>query len=76
MAIFNSYVKLPEGTPTTKKTGSAAEKRHLPMRKQKSRNARSGYTYDDLICLPGHINFGVHDARRWGGSRGDHGWSL
>ena len=23
---------------------------------------RSGYTYDDLICLPGHINFGVHDA--------------
>ena len=21
----------------------------------------SGYTYDDLICLPGHINFGVHD---------------
>ncbi|CAJ1385998.1 unnamed protein product [Effrenium voratum] len=22
----------------------------------------SGYTYDDLICLPGHINFGVHDV--------------
>ena len=21
---------------------------------------RSGYTYDDLICLPGHIDFGVH----------------
>ncbi|CAE6944404.1 impdh, partial [Symbiodinium sp. CCMP2456] len=21
-----------------------------------------GYTYDDLICLPGHINFGVHDV--------------
>jgi|Transcript_91676 IMP dehydrogenase len=25
-------------------------------------NAKSGYTYDDLICLPGHINFGVHDV--------------
>lgn len=23
---------------------------------------RSGFTYDDLICLPGHINFGVHDV--------------
>jgi len=23
---------------------------------------RSGYTYDDLICLPGHIAFGVHDV--------------
>jgi len=23
---------------------------------------RLGYTYDDLICLPGHINFGVHDV--------------
>ena len=23
---------------------------------------KSGYTYDDLICLPGHINFGVHDV--------------
>jgi IMP dehydrogenase len=23
---------------------------------------RSGYTYDDLICLPGSINFGVHDV--------------
>lgn len=22
---------------------------------------RSGLTYDDLICLPGHINFNVHD---------------
>jgi len=22
----------------------------------------SGYTYDDLICLPGHIDFGVHDV--------------
>lgn len=22
-----------------------------------------GYTYDDLICLPGHIDFGVHDVR-------------
>jgi len=21
-----------------------------------------GFTYDDLICLPGHINFGVHDV--------------
>lgn len=21
-----------------------------------------GYTYDDLICLPGHISFGVHDV--------------
>jgi len=24
---------------------------------------RSGYTYDDLICLPGSINFGVHDVK-------------
>jgi len=24
---------------------------------------RSGYTYDDLIVLPGHISFGVHDVR-------------
>jgi IMP dehydrogenase len=23
----------------------------------------SGYTYDDLICLPGHIDFGVHDVQ-------------
>jgi IMP dehydrogenase len=23
---------------------------------------RVGYTYDDLICMPGHINFGVHDV--------------
>jgi len=23
----------------------------------------SGYTYDDLIVLPGHISFGVHDVR-------------
>jgi len=23
---------------------------------------KSGYTYDDLICLPGHINFNVHDV--------------
>jgi IMP dehydrogenase len=23
---------------------------------------KSGYTYDDLICLPGHINFGVQDV--------------
>jgi len=23
---------------------------------------QSGFTYDDLICLPGHINFGVHDV--------------
>jgi len=22
----------------------------------------TGYTYDDLICLPGHINFGVSDV--------------
>jgi len=22
----------------------------------------SGFTYDDLICLPGHISFGVHDV--------------
>jgi len=22
----------------------------------------SGFTYDDLICMPGHINFGVHDV--------------
>ncbi|CAE7690497.1 impdh [Symbiodinium necroappetens] len=27
-----------------------------------SKTAMSGYTYDDLICLPGHINFGVHDV--------------
>lgn len=25
-------------------------------------NGRSGYTYDDLICLPGHISFGVHEV--------------
>jgi IMP dehydrogenase len=23
---------------------------------------QSGYTYSDLICMPGHINFGVHDV--------------
>eukprot|EP00419_Tripos_fusus_P006381 CAMPEP_0172685164 /NCGR_PEP_ID=MMETSP1074-20121228/20046_1 /TAXON_ID=2916 /ORGANISM="Ceratium fusus, Strain PA161109" /LENGTH=549 /DNA_ID=CAMNT_0013504263 /DNA_START=24 /DNA_END=1673 /DNA_ORIENTATION=- len=23
---------------------------------------RTGYTYDDLIVMPGHINFGVHDV--------------
>jgi len=23
---------------------------------------QSGFTYDDLICLPGHIAFGVHDV--------------
>lgn len=23
---------------------------------------KSGYTYDDLICLPGHIDFGVHEV--------------
>ena len=22
----------------------------------------TGYTYDDLICMPGHINFGVHEV--------------
>jgi IMP dehydrogenase len=22
----------------------------------------TGYTYDDLICLPGHIGFGIHDV--------------
>merc|ERR1719251_712402 len=22
----------------------------------------TGYTYDDLICMPGQINFGVHDV--------------
>lgn len=27
-----------------------------------STTTKSGYTYDDLICLPGHINFGVHDV--------------
>ncbi|CAK9014840.1 unnamed protein product [Durusdinium trenchii] len=27
-----------------------------------SSTTMSGYTYDDLICLPGHINFGVHDV--------------
>lgn len=27
-----------------------------------SSTSMSGYTYDDLICLPGHINFGVHDV--------------
>jgi IMP dehydrogenase len=26
------------------------------------KNGKSGYTYDDLICLPGHIDFGVHDV--------------
>jgi len=25
-------------------------------------NNMSGFTYDDLICLPGHISFGVHDV--------------
>merc|ERR1719188_959190 len=24
---------------------------------------RTGYTYDDLICLPGRIDFGVHDVQ-------------
>jgi len=24
---------------------------------------KSGFTYDDLICLPGHIDFGVHDVK-------------
>jgi hypothetical protein len=65
----------PLGVPPPQKNQDQPPVRHLPMRKQK-RNARSGYTYDDLICLPGHINFGVHDARRWGGSRGDHGWVV
>eukprot|EP00440_Ansanella_granifera_P018816 gb/GFBE01020441.1/.p1 GENE.gb/GFBE01020441.1/~~gb/GFBE01020441.1/.p1 ORF type:complete len:541 (+),score=143.02 gb/GFBE01020441.1/:1-1623(+) len=27
-----------------------------------STTSMSGYTYDDLICLPGHISFGVHDV--------------
>jgi IMP dehydrogenase len=27
-----------------------------------SSGSKSGYTYDDLICLPGHISFGVHDV--------------
>jgi len=27
-----------------------------------SRRTHTGYTYDDLICLPGHIDFGVHDV--------------
>jgi len=27
-----------------------------------SKTTMSGYTYDDLICLPGHIDFGVHDV--------------
>lgn len=27
-----------------------------------SRLTLSGYTYDDLICLPGEIGFGVHDV--------------
>merc|ERR1719240_825607 len=25
-------------------------------------SSMSGFTYDDLICLPGHISFGVHDV--------------
>jgi len=28
----------------------------------RSQHGRSGFTYDDLICLPGHIAFGVHDV--------------
>jgi len=24
--------------------------------------SQTGYTYDDLICLPGHITFGVHEV--------------
>jgi len=27
-----------------------------------SKVMKSGYTYDDLICLPGHIDFGVHEV--------------
>jgi len=27
-----------------------------------SKSQKSGYTYDDLILLPGHINFGVHEV--------------
>jgi len=27
-----------------------------------SKIVKSGYTYDDLICLPGHIDFGVHEV--------------
>jgi IMP dehydrogenase len=27
-----------------------------------SKTSQSGYTYDDLICLPGHIDFGVHEV--------------
>jgi len=27
-----------------------------------SKTQKSGLTYDDLICLPGHINFGVHEV--------------
>lgn len=26
------------------------------------RTCHTGFTYDDLICLPGHIDFGVHDV--------------
>jgi len=25
-------------------------------------DSKSGFTYDDLICLPGHIDFGVHEV--------------
>jgi len=31
-----------------------------------SRLSNVGYTYDDLICLPGHISFGVHDVELHG----------
>lgn len=27
-----------------------------------SKSQKSGFTYDDLICLPGHIDFAVHDV--------------
>jgi len=30
------------------------------------KSSMSGYTYDDLICMPGHISFGVHDVNLQG----------
>jgi len=34
----------------------------VPKTSSKQKKFRSGYTYDDIICLPGHISFGVHDV--------------
>eukprot|EP00927_Polykrikos_kofoidii_P002640 TRINITY_DN11060_c0_g1_i1.p1 TRINITY_DN11060_c0_g1~~TRINITY_DN11060_c0_g1_i1.p1 ORF type:complete len:581 (-),score=92.51 TRINITY_DN11060_c0_g1_i1:171-1823(-) len=35
---------------------------HSAMQIFEDKSKHTGYTYDDLICLPGHISFGVQDV--------------